>query len=508
MKVLLFEIGGPREEYNEPLGIELIATNLISEFTKEKIPIQVDVKWYFETEKLPSKDEMAQYDVIGFSLQIGSFERFSKVYDDYCKLPKQPVIVVGNVIPTFAGHETLSQFNNVIAIRGEGEVAFHRLCKIMIEHGNVSANLIDDITNISYYNEKREIFDAPSVPIDVNTLPHAERRFCEVIRNKGGIARIEGSRGCHWGKCNFCCVKEKYGTNRWRPFPIDYIVSELEILGKNNILSPYFTDEDFFGGDYDRGMRLANAIMEAKENGRIPPNMNYFLSVMANDVKNPKGFMALLKLKEAGLREVFIGIEAFSKNQLKRFGKKANINANKIALEKMLEVGFQIDIGYIIFDPFMKFKELEENIKYLDELALNTYDSRSLKKLRIQPKTPIENTYSSVITGSLDFDNLLYPYKFQDPKVQISVDMYEEWEEPFKQPTYLLQADSRGEVKNEKLRLDLKVLLGKIRDIDFSAIKIIVSNLSNNNNLESIKEKLELLYSKKRKLIPIKYLNK
>ena len=330
MKVLLFEIGGPREEYNEPLGIELIATNLISEFTKEKIPIQVDVKWYFETEKLPSKDEMAQYDVIGFSLQIGSFERFSKVYDDYCKLPKQPVIVVGNVIPTFAGHETLSQFNNVIAIRGEGEVAFHRLCKIMIEHGNVSANLIDDITNISYYNEKREIFDAPSVPIDVNTLPHAERRFCEVIRNKGGIARIEGSRGCHWGKCNFCCVKEKYGTNRWRPFPIDYIVSELEILGKNNILSPYFTDEDFFGGDYDRGMRLANAIMEAKENGRIPPNMNYFLSVMANDVKNPKGFMALLKLKEAGLREVFIGIEAFSKNQLKRFGKKANINANNL----------------------------------------------------------------------------------------------------------------------------------------------------------------------------------
>ena len=71
---------------------------------------------------------------------------------------------------------------------------------------------------------------------------------------------------------------------------MEYIVSELEILGKNKILSPYFTDEDFFGADYDRGKQLAKLIIEAKDSGRLPHNMNFFLSVMANDVRDPKGF--------------------------------------------------------------------------------------------------------------------------------------------------------------------------------------------------------------------------
>jgi len=506
MKVLLFEIGGPREEYNEPLGLELIATFLKSQFEKEQIPIQVDVKWFFETEKIPDKSEISKYDVCGFSLQIGSLERFSKIYDEYCTLPNKPVFVVGNVIPTFASEETISRFNDVISIRGEGEIAFYQLCMERFSTDIISLNSIKGMTNISYISEKSEILSTPSVPINVKTLPHAERLFLEVIRNKGGIARIEGSRGCHWGKCKFCCIKEKYGSSKWRPFPIEYVVSELEILGKNSILSPYFTDEDFFGGNYDRGIQLANAIIDAKKHDRIPENMNFFLSVMANDVKHPKGFEALLMLKKAGLREVFIGIEAFSKNQLKRFGKKANIDTNKIALTKMHEAGFQIDIGYILFDPFMKFEELEENIKYLEELTINTFDSRSLKKLRIQPKTPIEHTYSTVIIGSLDFDNLTYPYNFQDSKVQMAVDTYEQWEDPFKQPTYLLQADSRGEVESEELRLDLKILLGQIRDIDFKALKIIVSELSIDSDIKYIKEKLEPLNTARNELIPNKYL--
>ena len=208
-------------------------------------------------------------------------------------------------------------------------------------------------------------------------------------------------------------------------------------------------------------------------------------------------------LKKAGLREIFIGIEAFSKNQLKRFGKKANIDTNKFALNKLHEVGFQIDIGYILFDPYMNFEELEENIKYLEKLTLNTFDSRSLKKLRIQPKTPIEKTYSSVVTGPLDFDNLMYPYKFQDSKVQVAIDIYEQWEEPYKQQTYLLQADSRGEVRDEELRINLRKKLGEIRGIDFKALKTIVVGLSKNIDTNIIHKKLESLKSLKKKLISL-----
>ena len=498
MRILLFEIGGPRQEFNEPLGIEIIGAYLKSQFAKEQIPIQVDIKWFFETEMLPDKNEMQGYDVLGFSLQIGSYKRFRKVYDIYCTISSPPVLIIGNVIPTFANKETLSHFDKAILIRGDGEIAFYKICRELATSRHLSDNVLKSITNISFIGKKQKILTSPTTPLNVKELPHATRHFLKFIKQKGGIARVEGSRGCHWGKCKFCCVKEKYGSAEWRPFPLEHIVSELEILGRSNILSPYFTDEDFFGSDYNRGKELANLIIEAKNCGRLPLQMNFFLSVMANDVKNAKGFEALTFLQKAGLREVFIGIEAFSGEQLKRFGKKANIDTNEIALNKIHEIGFQIDIGYIMFDPFMTFKELQDNIEYIEKLTLNTFDSRSLKALRIQPKTPIENEYSSVITGALDFDNLMYPYRFKDNKVQLAQDIYKQWEIPFEDATYLLQAASRGEVKDEDSRLQQKQQLGKIRNIDFKALKVIVSEISQNSGKKHIMKKLEILDPLKR----------
>lgn len=198
--------------------------------------------------------------------------------------------------------------------------------------------------------------------------------------------------------------------------------------------------------------------------------MNFYISIMAADAVCESGKRALTVLKEAGLREVFLGIESLDKEQLRRYNKKATIDTNRKALEYINNLELQIDSGYILFDPEMSFEGLKNSLKYIDDLKINQLDSRSLKKLRIQPLTSVCETLSDVIVGQLDVNNLEYPYQFKDHDVNTVYAVYKKWEDSSICKTWKIQSASRGEV-NEDFRVKLKLILGQIRNIDFEVLK-------------------------------------
>ena len=184
-------------------------------------------------------------------------------------------------------------------------------------------------------------------------------------------------------------------------------------------------------------------------------------------------------MKKAGLREVFLGIESLEKEQLKRYNKKANIDTNTKAIKTISDIGLNIDSGYILFDPEMSFEALGINIDYIGRLNLNKFDSRSLKRLRIQPLTTICETLSSVVTDELDINNLEYPYRFTDKKVNKVYSEYKAWEDANLDGSWKIQSASRGEI-DENLRYELKLILSKIRDIDFDVLNGIYKNVKDN----------------------------
>lgn len=318
---------------------------------------------------------------------------------------------------------------------------------------------------------------SPKKPVDLfaQTSVVREDHFLRTIQRKHGIVRIEGSRGCSWNRCSFCCVNAKYANPSWRPFPITKIISELRELSSYGFVSPYFTDEDFFGQDYQRSIEIASKIIELKQLGEINPQMDFFISILAADATNPSGQRALSVWKDAGLREVFLGIESFEQNQLKRFCKKANADINQKAIEFVKSIGLQIDSGYILFDPQISFEALGININYIQSLQLNKLDSRSLKRLRLQPMTTISDDMSESIIGKLDIDSLEYPYTFHDRQVENVYKAFKQWENANLYQVWRIQAASRGEV-DEAIRVQLKSILGQIRDIDFSVLKLIYEN--------------------------------
>lgn len=493
--ILLMDLGDLRGELNEPLGIECISSRVVRELN-----INVDMVWYNMSNSLCSQ-ELLQYDLIGVSMNIGTLPRFEEIYSYMQVYRPQLPLVLGGCIPTFAYRELIEKYNNVICIYGEGERAFYDLVVAYRNSILKIDNRLMSIGNLAFKMDNREIITAKlSLNLELEGPVVRNQGFLEYIKKKHGIVRIEGSRGCSWSKCSFCCVNAKYANPCWRGFSIDKIIKELIEISNMGFHAPYFTDEDFFGQNYSRAIKLGKQIIELKEQGIIRKDMNFFIAILVADAVCEAGKEALTVLKQAGLREVFLGIESFEKDQLLRYHKKASVDTNKRALEFIAELGLTIDSGYILFDPAMSFEALGINIDYIRSLEMNRFDSRSLKRLRLQPLTTISTSLSGTIVGKLDVNNLEYPYKFLNEKVDEVYRRYKTWEDIDLEHTWLIQSVSRGEI-NEQFRNELKSILSKIRNVDFEVLCTLYSLIENNTMSFQDNKLLKYSRTQKNKLI-------
>ena len=474
-RILLWDLGSMRDELNEPLGIEILAGTVSARYPE----IEVELKWNKAGDDTLSINETESFDIIGLSVNLGAFDTLQLVINDIQKASKQPLIVLGGLVPTFAYNELIHSWQRSICVLGEGEDSFLRIISLFYLHGVDLFKGLDTVPNIAY-KLSNDILCTKREPLTLVDPFHPIRKYIDFIIKQGGIARIEASRGCPWSKCEFCCIGPKYGGGGWRPMPITFILEELKRLSASGILSPYFTDEDFIGGQYERSNELATAIIDLKNQFVIPSQMNYFASLRVNDVISSQGQESLKIWKTAGLREVFIGLESGVKEQLHRYGKASTPNVNKKAIEILHNLGYQIDIGFIFFDPEMTFEELCLNTDFLNRLKLNEFDSRSIKPLRVQPNTKIFERYlkAGLIKGPLVVNDLIYPAQYIDERVFAVFENFKKWENEFINETYKIQSKSRGEIKEEALRYELKRQLSEMRNIDLLMLRLIISKVS------------------------------
>ena len=80
LEILLIDLGDTRGELNEPLGIECISSRVIRQGN-----VKVNMCWYNMVKSIPF-DDLFQYDCIGISMNIGTLNRFEKIYDFLMKV--------------------------------------------------------------------------------------------------------------------------------------------------------------------------------------------------------------------------------------------------------------------------------------------------------------------------------------------------------------------------------------------------------------------------------------
>ena len=468
LRLLLWDLGTRRDELNEPLGIEELAGVVAA-----RLPM-VHVRLHWTRSEADNIDELlAGADVVGLSAKAGNVQFLDRILAAWDNLPTKPLVVIGNMLATLGYEEVLHRWPHVVCVLGEGESAITGILQAVLAAGGDRPRL-ESVPNLVYAdagglrttNRRQEV---------LTELPLPQRDFLRDTIAKGGIVRVEASRGCEWCACTFCCIKAKYGARGWRPFRQERIVADLASISEAGGRRPYFTDEDFFGPDMNHVRGLCAAILEAKSCRRVNQDMRFFVSARPGSVLQAAEDGTLDLMKEVGFREVFIGIESGSPSQLQRYGKRGDVPSHTQSVRELVSRGIDVDFGFILFDPEMTLDELKENIQYLDELSRLVCDARPTKDLRVQPFTHLHDKYQRLgILKSFDLNKLEYPWSCEDKHVGEVLAELLKYDAEDEDDVYRLQAATRGEVSLETQE-SLKDRLCQLRALDWELVKSLVA---------------------------------
>ena len=335
------------------------------------------------------------------------------------------------------------------------------------------------------------------ITTDLKKAKHPDRTLALEVFKQHGIVRVEASRGCAYSKCDFCGTVEKYNGPGWRPFKLDFIIEELIIISKIGFKSPYFTDEDFFGDDIERIYELANRIEEVKKNNLVSPDLDFYINLRANSILGmgiggkQEAIKLLLRLKEVGLREIFVGIESGCGEQLDRYKKGITKEKNIEAIRTLRELGIEGDLGFIFFDRDSTIAGLRENLNFIYEANISYQDSQLIKKMRIEPRTPIGFEFAKQNpTAEIDLNIVEFLYQFRHAEVEKIYNTFIDWQKEDLDVVYNLQSFCRGEIPKGYTRKEIKEILAQYRNLDVKYLDEIVKifEMDKQNKDKSIKE--------------------
>jgi radical SAM superfamily enzyme YgiQ (UPF0313 family) len=417
MKVLFVAINSIHEhEDSEFLGYEIMLACL------RQHNVDADI---LHIEYKSTQDDMANYfskvnlqdvAVLGINCMFPTF-KFAQAICQYAKSKWPGIhITIGGALPSVAPVDVLDLLpltDSVII--GEGEVTICELFDAVVAKQSLSG------CNGIVYRENGEIRFTPVRALirNLNEVPFADRVMLQ--REKYQFARIQSSRGCE-GHCAFCSESRfmKDDTNvHWRGRTPENIVSELEEINqKYKVDSFIFCDSSFedpitFGKE-----RMREICQEIKKR-----KLNIHFRVLFRSESVAKMDDDLLEeLKDAGLFHVFLGVESGYEPALRFFHKRATVQDNRIAIDRIRRNKLNLTTGFIMFHPYTTEEEILENEKFIidNKLEFSTYSFVS--KMAIHK--------GSLIYKQAKNDNLLrshysicnpFAYSFLNPAIR---DMY------------------------------------------------------------------------------------
>ena len=199
------------------------------------------------------------------------------------------------------------------------------------------------------------------------------------------VAGVLTSIGCVH-KCKFCPQKEMRYTDR----PIDKVLEELK----------WVTDRyDYF--EFLDNNVLANVNRFIEITNHVPKGVKWGALMNLEKVNEE----VLMKLKDNGLINIYIGIESFNKSDLDYFGKPYYFKGidPKVSMEKLLELGFNLHVFLIRGLPNETVGGFNEQLNWLDERNISYTISRFhvegeiVKETKFLPKEYLAQKYDEDI---------------------------------------------------------------------------------------------------------------
>jgi cytidylate kinase len=447
------------------------------------------------------------------SIVPGTLEYAKELYEKLkAALPpdKRPTIVLGNAVPNYMPETILRKyFPDAVIGFGEGELTLIELAEY-----KMGTRSLDQVHNIAYLEENEIIYTERKAGnleefagVDIEAAVKASRNGAKVY--------IEASRGCPWSACLFCASRDLLGSRqkdrRWRPREVENVLKEIEALALNGVESFYFADEEFIGpgiSGLEHIEKIAKGMIGIYE--RTGKRVYFNISCRADAIweeddkegLNPRRMEALKLLKRAGLNKIFLGVESGSQSQLDRFNKGLKVAESEKAIVIVRdELGINLEVGFIMFDPEVTIAEVRESIDFIERNNLLPSISSFMNALRIQAGTPFAKKYRQAryaavnLSAEPDPNTLQYSYSFLHNDIREIYSLVNIYESTSVRFYYVLKSIMRAGINNiskEEYQIYIKYK-NRLQNLYLDSLKQITGLAQQSSSTEKARRKNALI---------------
>jgi radical SAM superfamily enzyme YgiQ (UPF0313 family) len=359
MKVLLVE---PREHPHvmglsrficvEPLGLEIIAANLIPEGHEVRI---LDMRHDLDLARALTEFEPGLVGITGYTPDAAEMLRIAHVVKE---ASKDIFVIVGGHHATMCPADFNVQNVDAILV-GDGERSIRNLCRALASHSttdNIGGLYLRSGGSWHANGDEDAVLSLDETPFPNRTLVN-DYRSNYFFWFWDPPVPVETARGCPF-RCNYCSVWTfNRGSSRFR---------SAAGVGAELLQLPADTRSVFFADDHflqhiPRAVELAELIQQEGIHLRYS-----FQTRSDSVVRRPD---VVEKWVRAGLFTAFIGFEAFRQSELDAMHKSNTVRANNEAAHILNENGVHV-WGAFIVDPAWDVDDFTQLIDYVKTLHI------------------------------------------------------------------------------------------------------------------------------------------
>jgi radical SAM superfamily enzyme YgiQ (UPF0313 family) len=269
-------------------------------------------------------------------------------------------------------------------VRFEGEWTFLDLVKAL-DNG-------DDWTRIDgiAYRSSQDLQTNPPRPLesDLDQFPAPMRPpLRREILGRKEVTLVAG-RGCLYN-CSFCSIRQFYSPP---PGPLkrirrpEMVVREMELLHEHYQASVFLFQDDDFPATAKHGRDWAYRFASLLHDSGLDSEVVWKINCRADEVEEQRFSL----LRDAGLLNVYLGIESGTSDGLKLMNKHIEPETNLRAVEVLRKLGIRCDFGFMIFEPLSTLDSIAYNLDFLDQLCGDGYMAATGCKMIPYAETAIE----------------------------------------------------------------------------------------------------------------------
>jgi anaerobic magnesium-protoporphyrin IX monomethyl ester cyclase len=299
------------------------------------------------------------------------------------RLDPDVVTVMGGVHPTFMYEELLNNYGDVLdyAARGEGEVTLPELMGALdgaLPVADVKGIAYKDGDRIRVTPKRPWIADLDALTPAWDLLDWSDYVFYPLPDS--ALAVVPTSRGCDQA-CSFCS-QQKFWERTFRGRDPEKVVDELEDLKNRFGVEVVMFSDETPTLDGDRWRRMLDLLIE-RDLG-----MHILMETRVDDLLRDRDIIG--KYREAGVRHIYLGVEATSQEALDRFNKNIAVEQSKEAIDLINANDMISETSFVLGMP----EETKKSIRATLELAKH-YDPDLAFFLTIAP-WPYADIYSEL----------------------------------------------------------------------------------------------------------------